>query len=146
MKKDRVIEILRNVLEFEFEELNPYEHTPKQWAMEKFDISEEEYNEIFEPKKNLCYMVEETGRDRHEIEPFTTSFGLYENLEDALERYKQEREDVLNGDNFFMREEVENGDYIESETISSNGVKLPIIQMNNDEEYYELYICEVEMN
>ena len=63
--------------------------------MEKFDISEEEYSEIFKPKKNFCYMVEETGRNRHEYEPFTTSFGLYETLEDALERYKKEREDKL---------------------------------------------------
>ena len=146
MKRDRIIELLRAVLEFEFEELNPYEQTPKQWAMEKFDISEEEYSEIFEPKKNLCYMVEETGRNRHEYEPFTTSFGLYETLEDALERYKKEREDVFNGDCFYMREEILNGDYIENETISSNGVKLPILQIESEEEFYELYICEVEMN
>ena len=146
MKKNRVIEILRNVLEFEFEELSPYEQTPKQWAMEKFDISEEEYSEIFKPKKNFCYMVEETGRNRHEYEPFTTSFGLYETLEDALERYKQERELVFNGDCFYMREEILNGDYIENETISSNGVKLPILQIESEEEFYELYICEVEMN
>ena len=146
MKRNRIIELLRNVLEFEFEELSPYEHTPKQWAMEKFDISEEEYNEIFKPKKNFCYMVEETGRNRHEFEPFTTSFGLYETLEDALERYKKEREDVLNGDYFYMREEILNGDYVESETISSNGVKLPLFSIESDEENYELYICEVEMN
>ena len=43
MKKDRMIELLRDVLEFEFEELDIDEDTPKEWAMKKFDISEEEY-------------------------------------------------------------------------------------------------------
>ena len=145
MRTDRLLEILKKVLEFEFEELQEGEDH-KEWACEMFDIADEEYKEIFEPKKKICFMVEETGKDRHDLEPFTTRFGLYETLEDAFFRYNQEKEDVLKGDNFFMREEVENGDYEESETISSNGVKMPILSMSNDEEHYELYICEVEMN
>ena len=145
MKTDRLLEILKKVLEYEFEELQEGEDH-KEWACKMFDITEEEYQEIYEPKKKICFMVEENGKDRHDLEPFTTRFGLYEKGEDALVRYNQEREDVLNGDYFFMREEVENGDYEESETISSNGVRMPILSMENEEEYYELYICEVEMN
>ena len=36
-----------------------------------------------------------------------------------------------------MREEILNGDYIENETISSNGVKLPILQIESEEESIE---------
>ena len=142
MNKSRSLEILRKVLEFEYEELADENH--KLWAMDMFDISAEEYDEIFgEPKKEVLFMVEEQGRSIHEGE-FNTFFGLYDNLESALVRYNQERDDVLNGDCFFMREEVKNGDLIESETISSNGIHLPLLSIESDEEFYELYICEVE--
>lgn len=54
MTKERAIYLLRQVLEFEFEELDTYEFpNAKKWACYKFQIDKEEMKEIFkEDKKN----------------------------------------------------------------------------------------------
>lgn len=47
MTKERAIYLLRQVLEFEFEELYNDDPEPREWAINTFDIDEEEYDEIF---------------------------------------------------------------------------------------------------
>ena len=46
MSKDRATDLLREVLYFCLEELDPFEFTSKEWAYEVFGIEEEEYNEL----------------------------------------------------------------------------------------------------
>lgn len=49
ISKSRAKYLLRQVLEFVFEELDPFEFPdPKEWAINTFDIDEEEYKEIME--------------------------------------------------------------------------------------------------
>lgn len=145
MKKDRVIKILRNVLEFEFEELNPYEHTPKQWAMEKFDISEEEYQEIFQEDKkfNFSYLVEERGRERHDGD-FHTIYCACDDLETAKKRYEEFKQRLFEEKDFFLKDELEKGNYTEHDLISTENIVMPCLSIETDWEYYELYVCICE--
>ena len=143
MNKNRAMDLLMNVLNDEFEELQENENC-KAWACERFGISEEEYEEIFNhSNKEILFMVEESGNGRHEG-MFTTSFGLYDDLQSALRRYEEERQLVLTGDAFFLKPEIDSGNYTESKLISSNGNELPCLSIETDWENYELYICEVE--
>lgn len=145
MKIDRVIEILRNVLEFEFEELNPDEHTPKQWAMEKFDISEEEYQEIFQEEKkfNFSYLVEERGRERHDGD-FHTIYCACDDLETAKKRYEEFKQRLFEEKDFFLKDELEKGNYTEHDLISTENIVMPCLSIETDWEYYELYVCICE--
>ena len=145
MKKNRVIEILRNVLEFEFEELSPYEQTPKQWAMEKFDISEEEYQEIFQEDKkfNFSYLVEERGRERHDGD-FHTIYCACDDLETAKKRYEEFKQRLFEEKDFFLKDELEKGNYTEHNLISTEKIVMPCLSIETDWEYYELYVCICE--
>ena len=145
MKKDRVIEILRNVLKFEFEELNPDEHTPKQWTMEKFDISEEEYQEIFQEEKkfNFSYLVEERGRERHDGD-FHTIYCACDDLETAKKRYEEFKQRLFEEKDFFLKDELEKGNYTEHDLISTENIVMPCLSIETDWEYYELYVCICE--
>lgn len=138
MDKKRALKLLRRVLEFEYEELSEGEDH-KLWAMDMFDISAEEYDEIF--KDEYCFIVEERGRERHEGE-FTTTFFVSDNYKTAIKIYQDELKKVLSEEDFFLRDEVENGKYEESECISSNDNMLPLFSIQTDWEYYELYVGE----
>lgn len=50
MTKARAIYLLRKVLEFEFEELDPFDEDQesKRWTCNTFGVDEEEYEEIFD--------------------------------------------------------------------------------------------------
>lgn len=145
MKRDRIIELLRAVLEFEFEELNTIEHTPIEWAMEKFNISEEEYNEIFrkDKKLNFSYLVEERGRERHDGD-FHTIYCACDDLETARKRYEEFKQRLFEEKDFFLKDELEKGNYTEHDLISEERIVMPCLSIETDWEYYELYvfICE----
>ena len=145
MKRDRIIELLRAVLEFEFEELNTFEHKPKEWAMEKFNISEEEYNEIFQKDKKLTfsYLVEERGRERHDGD-FHTIYCACDDLETAKKRYEEFKQRLFEEKDFFLKDELEKGNYTEHNLISTEKIVMPCLSIETDWEYYELYVCICE--
>lgn len=145
MKKDRMIELLRDVLEFEFEELDLDEDTPKEWAMKKFDISEDEYQEIFSEEKNFgfSYIVEERGRERHEGE-FHTIYCACDNLETAIKRYEEFKQRLFEENDFFLKEELDKGNYTEHNLIPTNRQELPCFSIETEWEFYELYVCICE--
>ena len=145
MKRDRIIELLRAVLEFEFEELNTFEHKAKEWAMEKFNISEEEYNEIFQKDKklNFSYLVEERGRERHDGD-FHTIYCVCDDLETARKRYEEYKQRLFEEKDFFLKDELEKGKYTEHDLISEERNVMPCLSIETDWEYYELYVCICE--
>ena len=116
-----MIELLRDVLEFEFEELDLDEDTPKEWAMGKFNISEEEYNEIFQKDKklNFSYLVEERGRERHEGD-FHTIYCACDDLDTARKRYEEYKQRLFEEKDFFLKDELEKGNYTEHDLISDD--------------------------
>lgn len=145
MKKDRMIELLRDVLEFEFEELDLDEDIPKEWAMKKFDISEDEYQEIFSEEKNFgfSYIVEERGRERHEGE-FHTIYCACDDLETAIKRYEEFKQRLFEENDFFLKEELDKGNYTEHNLIPTNRQELPCFSIETEWEFYELYVCICE--
>ena len=145
MKRDRMIELLRDVLEFEFEELDLDEDTPKEWAMEKFNISEEEYNEIFQKDKklNFSYLVEERGRERHDGD-FHTIYCACDDLKTARKRYEEYKQRLFEEKDFFLKNELEKGNYTEHDLISEERIVMPCLSIETDWEYYELYVCICE--
>lgn len=145
MKKDRMIKLLRDVLEFEFEELDLDEDTPKEWTMRKFDISEDEYQEIFSEEKNFgfSYIVEERGRERHEGE-FHTIYCACDDLETAIKRYEEFKQRLFEENDFFLKEELDKGNYTEHNLIPTNRQELPCFSIETEWEFYELYVCICE--
>ncbi len=93
--------------------------------------------------KKFCYIVEEAGRERHEGE-FNTKFCVCDTVELAKQRFEEQKAKLLKEEDFFLKEELDNGDFTEHNTISSNGVEMPCLSIETDWEYYELYVCECE--
>lgn len=96
-------------------------------------------------ESKFCYIVAESGRERHEGEFFSTFF-ISDNFDLAIERYNKEKIKLFEEEYFFLKDELENGDYMEHFVISSSGKSLPVFSIETKWENYELYISEMEMN
>ena len=94
-------------------------------------------------KNTTCYMVKEEGFSKKEGE-FETIFGAYENLNEAIKKWAEQKCKLFDEKDFYLKKEFEDGDFVEHNLISSKEEEMPCLTIEIDEEYYELYVCEIE--
>lgn len=91
-----------------------------------------------------CYLLEERGRERHEGE-FGQTYCACETVESAILMFENELKNILNEKDFFLKDELDKGNFEQITTITLTGEKLPCFSVDNGcGEWYELYVCRTD--
>lgn len=93
----------------------------------------------------LYFIVQEQGREKHDGD-FNTIFHICEDMEEALRLYEKEKLKLFDDKDFYLRDKLLDCDYFENFNTSSNDNELPCLSIENDWEFYELYVSEFERN